>query len=293
MAKPTIAGKLGFFFDGGVGDQWIHNGVDWEVWPQEGGGGGTSILTADIMPSVTVGNIQAGTLIEHIPDKDMQYMWELLLIKKLTSGFTLTNSGGVNLGTVYEIGTALTPSFKWVEGGGVDGILLSDNVGSLTDVPVTGLSPYTPPTTTTYTYPTYKKVTWTLKGTDVPNIADAITWVYPTYTAFIETTSSTRPPIPADITTGAKTAVTTSGGVSKNFGSTKSGYGWFAVVQGTQTGAVYNFWSSTASASDNGFMSGTSFIQHIGTTTAHGATYDVFMFDQAKPYTYTITIKKK
>ena len=35
MAKPTIAGKLGFFYDGGVGDQWIHNGADWEVWYNE------------------------------------------------------------------------------------------------------------------------------------------------------------------------------------------------------------------------------------------------------------------
>lgn len=30
MAKPVIAGKLGFYFDGGVGNRWIHNGDDWE-----------------------------------------------------------------------------------------------------------------------------------------------------------------------------------------------------------------------------------------------------------------------
>ena len=32
MAKPTIQGKLGFFYDGGFDDRWIYNGDDWEIW---------------------------------------------------------------------------------------------------------------------------------------------------------------------------------------------------------------------------------------------------------------------
>ena len=290
MAKPTIAGKLGFFYDGGVGDQWIHNGTDWEVWPAQSG---SSILTADIMPSVTVGNISAGTLIPHVPDKDMQTMWEMLLIKKLTGGFTVTNSSGASLGTTYEINTVLTPSFKWTEGGGVDGITLSDDDGQLTNVQVTGMSPYTPPGGNTYTSAVYGSINWTLKGAGVPNLTDNITWVYPTYTGFIISSSQVPPPIPVDITTGTKTAVKTNAGISKNFNTTSTGYGWFAVAKGVQTGSTYNFWSSTASASDNGYMDASSFIQHVGTTTAHSTLYDVFMFDQPKPYAYTITIKNK
>lgn len=32
MAKPIIEGRLGFFFDGGTNDKWIHNGADWIPW---------------------------------------------------------------------------------------------------------------------------------------------------------------------------------------------------------------------------------------------------------------------
>ena len=38
MAKPTITGKLGFFFDGGVGDKWMHDGVEWLEWVSPSGG---------------------------------------------------------------------------------------------------------------------------------------------------------------------------------------------------------------------------------------------------------------
>ena len=30
MAKPTKKGQLGYFYDGGAGDRWRHNGTDWE-----------------------------------------------------------------------------------------------------------------------------------------------------------------------------------------------------------------------------------------------------------------------
>ena len=36
MAKPTITGKLGFYYDGGTGDKWIHTGEDWVPFMEEG-----------------------------------------------------------------------------------------------------------------------------------------------------------------------------------------------------------------------------------------------------------------
>ena len=36
MAKPTINGKLGFFFDGGTGNRWIHDGDDWVPYTTSG-----------------------------------------------------------------------------------------------------------------------------------------------------------------------------------------------------------------------------------------------------------------
>jgi len=42
MAKPTLAGKLGFFYDGGSGDRWVHNGDDWVEFHDNGSLGYTA-----------------------------------------------------------------------------------------------------------------------------------------------------------------------------------------------------------------------------------------------------------
>ena len=56
MAKPTIEGRLGFFFDGGVNDKWIHDGFDWVAWPQNS-------VTVDVVPSHITGAAGSNVLV--------------------------------------------------------------------------------------------------------------------------------------------------------------------------------------------------------------------------------------
>ena len=67
MGQPTIVGRLGFFFDGGTGDRWMHNGDDWELWSND-----LPIITvaneaalASLKPTMKVFNRYIITLMEN------------------------------------------------------------------------------------------------------------------------------------------------------------------------------------------------------------------------------------
>ena len=66
MAKPTIAGKLGFFYDDvAAGEKWIHNGTDWVPWSESAGedwsfnGTFTPIPTGDPAKGTTADDFKA------------------------------------------------------------------------------------------------------------------------------------------------------------------------------------------------------------------------------------------
>ena len=260
-------------------------------------GGLGAVLAAPLTSQLNVGGIKSGD--SWATGTPLEDLWNKLLTK-LPSISGLSYVGNT---TVFDVGEILTiDKFTWNVSSGPEGLSLSDSVGQMTNVPVTGTS-YTPPTPINYSGLTPgTKVTWTLKATNASSTT--------TSTTFVEWSFSGRY---ADSTIGAvarevpdqdllnaynhtadteRKLVITSNNVSFSLPTTSIEWVWIAVPR-VQTGNDYDYWY--VADLNNNSIDVADFILPAQASNAvfRGVTYAIFRYRYASPRTLPLKLMYK
>lgn len=171
------------------------------------------------------------------------------ILAKLLSPASISYLRYTGYSSVVKVGISKSiATFIWNSNGSPNNLVLNDNVGGIpVNTPVTGnehsFSPSIP-----YLLNSYGSVTWTLNGDNVTPISVSTYWVWDT---FYGIKSSSDAPNVSEIENSLSILSRTSSSVTIDFGMTSADYSWFAVHK-SQTGKLYNNWSMSNSASNNG-----------------------------------------
>ena len=194
------------------------------------------------------------------------------------SGLSLSNSSSISL-----VGVSFNPSpITWNEVGTPLNLLLNDTDGQLVNEPVSdsiysGSEVYTASDTDT--------IVWTLSGDNVESITATRYWVWASFWG-VNTTGIT--PTEAQILAGTSLTVRTNSSIDVDMVTASNQFGWVA-VDATQS-QTFTEWIVDGSAINRGAIGTGNFIENRGTVSVNGRNYDVYMFDQAKPFNNELTL---
>ena len=273
--------------------------------------------TAHILLSSSITGFAAGTTAQAIfadlaarADKDEQVSNEVQLSAAIGDDFTTANtvqdvlqelvdpssvsnlqlSGGGGL-VVVETGY-IELAFNWNENGSPTDLILDDGDEDVNvDVPVSG--GFVSLHNNSFTSLTPKKITWTLRGSNVNSISTYVEWAYPRY---VSKSSTVATPTGADIAfTPSNTPIRTTGSVTSTVTTTGAEYGWIAVPEDGRI--PYTTWYIDAlNNSSIGSDGSGEFIEDRGTVEVdvlgYGdlVTYRVYMYGFASDMQKTITL---
>ncbi len=244
--------------------------------------GGTTI-TGDYV--ALVGNSSSGSLSDPITvtasiegsgiDKNTVFptgtsfedMWRSLLIKT-----TLTNLHfeANNITGFSKVGDDLTVTkFLWESTNTPANLYLEDSEGQYGST-VTGNQITV---NETYTYSTYKEITWDLSSTDTGTTSIMHYWVEPSYHGRNLTGNL---PTAIEIENGMEVLTTTEDGITIPINTTIQEYGWIA-VENIQTAGLYTTWE--ISDFNTATIKATSFVRYAGNVVIGSKDYNVYIYN--------------
>ena len=212
---------------------------------------GAGIKAGDVFPS--------GTPLEEL--------WKNLLVK--TTIYNLRYEANNTTGFV-RVGSDLNiTKFQWTIGGEPENLHLQDSDGQYSE-DVTGAQITV---SETYNYTAFKKLTWTLSGSNVSSITKNTYWVEPSY--YGKNTTGLIPTA-GEITAGVEHLSLTEDGITVPINTLISEYGWVA-VENTQANGLYSRW--WISEFNNADLGPTSFMKYIGNVNVTGKIYNVYIYN--------------
>lgn len=236
------------------------------------------ILSGNIAPAIT--DIKLSNRPGTLQDADVLTKAEIqaLFGDNAVSGLSLSNTQAIDV-----VGTSFNPStITWNETGSPLGLLLNDSDGQLNDQSVSG---GTYSGSETYSKSDTGDVTWTLSGDNVDDISTTVYWVWLSYWGVNETGDV---PTEGEILAGAPMKQRTNTDVDANIVTTASQFGWVAVESAQSQ--TFQTWIVDNSAVNRGPIGSGNFIEPRGQVTVAGRPYDIYMFDQAKPFDNQLTL---
>lgn len=225
-------------------DQVEQDSIDRDDALQAQIGSGDAVLQAEIVSAQDVGGISVGDVF--VIGTPLEDIWNALLIA--TPG--VSNLSHDNYANPIDANNDLTINFfTWNSIASPQNLLLSDNVGTLTNVPVSGTQ-YTPPSPLVYSFTPYQTITWTLTGDDITPITMNVSAMYWSYAGIIQapTDSAIRLILDTDLASAEaedantyKQLAFTQDNVEFTLGTGNDWWGWIAVPK-VQSGSAYTEW---------------------------------------------------
>jgi hypothetical protein len=259
--------------------------ADSALWDAISDSGQSAVLGSELTSEVSVGGIIIGDVF--VQGTKLADLWAALLSKPAKVLNLMVDS----YQEIFTVGDSITVSqVTWDVEGSPKNLKLSDNVGILTNVSVTG-GAYTPSAPLDYPNNTNQKIVWTLSGDGIEDITLEVNSYWPSYYGAKTTSSDTIITLTeSEILAESNVTVDTSEEITVSVYTNSNQQGWIAVHEG-QTGNNYDKWKVTEP--NSGYIqSGMNFIQYPVTVLVDGESYNVYTWGYRSPLTLPITLYK-